>query len=337
MAQAPYSSHESSRVDSVRVARRQLLTRTASELPPPRVVLHLPDLNALDGVVLGPPKPAAQRRFDAAHTADEARTRGSRPERDSYKSRAADDDDHMMPQPVEPTLANVFRVPLGQLAPKILDTTNIQRIGKLLVLLQQPKMLLAAIIAAGLQLAAVLAMFTGQAPTDQAKSPNSGSGNSQVATSGPGVGPIAGHRHPDRINSGGAIRTPASMGFGLPQIPSGGSAPSENVATAPSAPTGPQAPSLPPPQSLPGANPSELPSWGGPSLAGAPTAAPAVPTDGAPALAPPKPADVAPGSSAVTASTAPVATSANKPTRAKLVGTIKTLSNDSPTPGGAKQ
>jgi hypothetical protein len=319
MAQAPYSSHESSRVDSVRVARRQLLTRTASELPPPRVVLHLPDLNALDGVVLGPPKPAAQRRFDAAHTADEARMRGSRPERDSYKSRAADDEDHMMPQPVEPTLANVLRVPLGQLAPKLLDTTNIQRIGKLLVLLQQPKMLLAAIIAAGLQLAAVLAMFTGQAPTDQSKSPNSGGGgHSQVATSGPSGGPGGGHRHPERINGGGSIRTPASMGFGLPQLPAGGSAPPENVAAAPQAANGPGAPTLPPPQSLPGASPSELPSWGGPNLAGAPTAAPA------------------PGSIAVTAGTASPATSANKPTRAKLIGTIKTLSNDSPAPGGAK-
>jgi hypothetical protein len=326
MAQAPYSSHESSRVDSVRVARRQLLTRTTAELPPPRVVLHLPDLNALDGVVLGPPKPAAQRRFDAAHTsAEESRTRGSRSERDSYKSRAIDDaDDGALPQPVEPTLANVLRVPLRQLAPKLLDTNNIQRIGKLLVLLQQPKMLLAAIIAAGLQLAAVLAMFTGQAPPDQGKSPNSGGGNSQVAVSGPnsgpGGGPIAGHRHPDRINGGGAIRTPASMGFGLPQLPSSGSAPPENIATVPqaNAPTGPQAPSLPPPQSLPGATPSELPSWGGPNLAGAPTAAPV------------------PGSNAVTVGTATPGTSANKPTRAKLIGTIKTLSNDSPAPGGAK-
>ncbi|MBN8627954.1 MAG: hypothetical protein J0M17_20950, partial [Planctomycetes bacterium] len=311
------------RVDSVRVARRQLLTRTTAELPPPRVVLHLPDLNALDGVVLGPPKPAAQRRFDAAHTAEESRTRGSRSERDSYKSRAIDDaDDGALPQPVEPTLANVLRVPLRQLAPKLLDTNNIQRIGKLLVLLQQPKMLLAAIIAAGLQLAAVLAMFTGQAPTDQSKSPNSGGDNSPVAVSGPNAGPsggpIAGHRHPDPINGGGAIRTPASMGFGLPQLPAGGSSPPENIAV------GPTAPSLPPPQSLPGANPTELPSWGGPSIAGAPTSAP------------PNPAEALPGSSAVTVGTAPTSTSAGKPTRAKLIGTIKTLSNDSPAPGGAK-
>lgn len=310
MAQATYASNDSSRVDSVRVARRQLLTaRSNSELPPPRVVLHLPDLNALDGVVLGPPKPITHRRYDAAHdganaTAQKART----PQTEQEPTTLG---------PIAPTLANVLRVPLGRLAPKLASATNLERIGKLIVLLQQPKMLLAAVVAAGLQLAAVLAMITGQAPPDgSTKSPTYGT-DSHVATGAPAGAPAVDAK-------GNVLRTPATIGFGLPPSP-GGIPPTGNVA-------GPAlVPSLPPPQNLPGATPGELPSWqAAPNIVGAPDASP---TSGRPTLAPPPPTG-ANATNAATTETSTVAkpASASRPTRAKLVGTIKNLSTSGARP-----
>ncbi|MGC3967151.1 MAG: hypothetical protein QM775_07190 [Pirellulales bacterium] len=332
MAQAPQSAHESPRVDSVRVARRQLLTsRSTSDLPPPRVVLHLPDLNALDGVVLGPPKPIAHRRYDAAHTAAEegGRRRGQKTR--EARDRDGDDDvrEKSAPTPIAPTLANVLRVPLSELAPKWADATNIQRLGRLIVLLQQPKMLLAAIVAAGLQLAAILAMLTGQTPPDQTKTPNNG--GTQVATA-PAPSIPHTHSHGDR-----PIHTPASMGFGLPMMPSGGAAPPHN--SPPQNVAGPsQAPALPAAQSLPGMGPNDLPGWqSAPNLAGPSFSPPVGPTGGSTSLAPSQPTAAAPGSAAVTAETLPaaatsVAKPAGRPTRARLVGTIKNTN-----PGGAQQ
>lgn len=282
-------TNDPGRVDSVRVARRQLLTaRATSEQPPPRVVLHLPDLNALDGVVLGPPKPITHRRFDGAHTADDAYPSSSRGPRDDSRTDA--------PSRTEPTLANVFKVPLGKLVPQLAKGTTLEKIGKLIILAQQPKMLFAAIVAAALQLAAVLTMFTGEGtPSDHAQSPvddhhDHDHGHVVVHSDAhsTGVAPTRGTRE--------QIRTPASIGFATPSNPGT----SGNVAGPTLAPT--LAPSLPPPQGLPGAAPGDLP-W---------QASADMVTSGSPAVAPPK--------------------TAGKPTRAKLVGTIKSLGTSGATP-----
>ena len=284
-------TNDPGRVDSVRVARRQLLTaRATSDQPPPRVVLHLPDLNALDGVVLGPPKPITHRRFDGAHTAEDNYPPSSRSPRDESRADA--------PSRTEPTLANVLRVPLGKLMPQLAKGTTLEKIGKLIILAQQPKMLFAAIVAAALQLAAVLAMFTGEGTTgEQTKSPTENHHDHDhdhghvVAHSDehfPGFAPSTG--------SSGRIRTPASVGFAAPSTP----ATSGNVAGPTLAP--PLAPSLPPPQGLPGTAPGDLP-WQAPAD---------MATSGSPTLAPPK--------------------TGGKPTRAKLVGTIKSLGNSGATP-----
>ncbi|MBA4015957.1 MAG: hypothetical protein C0483_02085 [Pirellula sp.] len=295
MAQnAPSFTNDPGRVDSVRIARRQLLTaRATSEQPPPRVVLHLPDLNALDGVVLGPPKPITHRRFDAAHTADDAYPPPSRETQADARQKA--------PVRTEPTLANVFRVPLGKLMPQLASGTTLEKIGKLIILVQQPKMLLAAIVAAALQLAAVLAMFVGEGTTsDQTKSPaddhhdHHDHGHVAAHADGhfKGFVPTTG--------SSGQIRTPASTGFATPSAPSTPGT-SGSVAGPTLAPT--LAPTLPPPQSLPGAAPGEELPWQAPAN---------MATSGAPTLTPPK--------------------SAGKPTRAKLVGTIKSLGTSGATP-----
>lgn len=280
-------TNDPGRVDSVRVARRQLLTaRATSEQPPPRVVLHLPDLNALDGVVLGPPKPITHRRFDGAHTADDTYPSSSRTPREDSRAEA--------PARTAPTLANVLRVPLGKLVPQLAQGTTLEKIGKLIILAQQPKMLFAAIVAAALQLAAVLTMFTGEGtPGDQTKSHDDGHhDHGHVAAHSDehfsGFAPSAG--------SSGRIRTPASVGFASPSTPST----SGNVAGPTLAPT--LAPKLPSPQNLPGAAPGDLP-WQAPAE---------MATSGSPTLAPPK--------------------TAGKPTRAKLVGTIKSLGNSGATP-----
>lgn len=283
---SPYSN-DPGRVDSVRVARRQLLTaRATAEQPPPRVVLHLPDLNALDGVVLGPPKPITHRRFDSAHTADDTYPSPSRPPRDDARADA--------PSRTEPTLANVLRVPLDKIVPQLTKGTTLEKIGKLIILAQQPKMLFAAIVAAALQLAAVLTMFTGGGTSnDQTQSPaddhhDHGHAVVHSGTHPGGFAPTSG--------TSGQIRTPASIGFATPSTP----ATSGNVAGPTLAPT--LAPSLPPPQGLPGAAPGDLP-WQAPGE---------MATSGSPTLAPPK--------------------AAAKPTRAKLVGTIKSLGTNGATP-----
>jgi len=306
----PSSSNEPGPVGSVRVARRQLLTaRSGHDLPPPRVVLHLPDLNALDGVVLGPPKPAARRRIDGAHVEPHQPRLATREEGQANHSSSG----------AGPTLATLLRGPLDKLAPQLGGATTIEKIGKLIVLVQQPKMLLAALVAVGLQLAAAWAMLTGGTTTTESTPkdavPLAQDAAPQTSPSpAPGMLPDFGRT----VVRDAPVRTPASV-LG----PGGG-------------PT--LAPSLPPPQNLSGSSNEDLPNWA------SPTATPPVAIQQAPGIAaelPPLPAlPTAPAAApspiesptaAMTA--APAEKPVTKPAKVRLVGTIlKKSSSNGETP-----
>lgn len=147
------SSNDAGRESPVRVVRRQLITaRGSQEMPTPRVVLHLPDLDALQTVALGPVRPSTRRRIDAAHGVEPTSTRTSR----SREAKHLGDEEEEAP--ANPLL-NLLRVPVGKwLAPLAGGKLTA---GSLVALLQQPKVLLGAIVAVAMQLAAVLAMLGG--------------------------------------------------------------------------------------------------------------------------------------------------------------------------------
>ncbi|MBL9092261.1 MAG: hypothetical protein JNL96_13630 [Planctomycetaceae bacterium] len=305
----PSSSNEPGPVGSVRVARRQLLTaRSGHDLPPPRVVLHLPDLNALDGVVLGPPKPAARRRIDSAHV--EPQNQRSQPREEGPTNHSSSG--------AAPTLATLLRGPLDKLAPQLGGATTIEKIGKLIVLVQQPKMLLAALVAVGLQLAAAWAMLTGGTTTTESTPkdavPLAQDAAPQTSPSpAPGMLPDFGRT----VVRDAPVRTPASVLGPGPTL----------------------APSLPPPQNLTGPSNEDLPNWASPT-ASAPVATQSVPgvaaelpplpaLPAAPAAGPPSP--VQSTTAAMTA--APAEKPVTKPAKVRLVGTIlKKSSSNRETP-----
>lgn len=221
------------------VTRRQLLTtRGSQETPPPRVVLHLPDLEALSAVPLGPPRPAERRRIDAAHAVVA--------ERHDEKSESKT---NPLSAAVKKQLFDLAKAPVGQLYEQVAPNGKLS-IPRLVLLLQSPKLLLAGVAAIGLQFAAILAMITGGGTPD----PNSASTDgAQQVVGAPGVSlpatsPMAG--------SPGPIQTPLSApNLFAPSLPGSGS------------PTVVAQPTLPPPQSLPGLKQGDLPPWGGDKIA----------------------------------------------------------------------
>src|SRR5688572_7433148 len=221
------------------VTRRHLLTSHGSQHAPPSVVLHLPDLDALSAVALGPPQRSARRRVDAPHYVT-----ANRPDENNAAAPTAEGD---------PTrqLLKILRVPLLRSAPQWLAGGG-AALGRSLVLLQQPKMALAAVVAIGLQLAAVLAMFSGTGKHDATDGAAGGAGSPGVSA------PIAVHGGPND-----PIQTPATVFGGSPALP---------------------------PQTLPGLDAEDLPAWPGagsaPKLVG-PSALPAAQANQPAKLAPP--------------------------------------------------
>lgn len=290
------SPEDARRGPPVRSVRRTLPTaRRAGEPAPPRVVLHLPDLEALSAVALGPPKPGPHRRIDAAHATPAGPTRP--------RPAAVDDGDASTASDVGPTLTTLLKEPLRKLVPQL--AANPQSLGQWIVLLQQPKVLLAAVVAVGLQLAAVLAMITGQKETSPAAHPP---GAHEVAEGRPAH--VSGGRQP--LDFGRPIQTPISAvpgalptdgGAGGPAIswsmPAGSAASGPIVVAHPAAPQSVQ----------PNIEMREVPAW--PGAAG--------PTLAAPSAAPKTQADAPSSTGAATPALTVGATSS----RAKLRGTIK--------------
>jgi len=204
----------------VPVSRRHLVTARGSQDAAPRVVLRLPDLDALAAVALGPAQPATRRRFDAAHHGDVAdrSTKRTLPTLEPSETTTT-----TTTITTQSALTHLFRIPAGKLLPAW-TVGGATVLGKTWVLLQQPKMALAAVMAIGLQLAAVLAMLTGGGNT-ASKSPTD---DVLAAPSVVFPGPLqpAGPYDP--------IQTPATV-FGRPAAP----------------------------QPLPGFGPGELPAWPG--------------------------------------------------------------------------
>jgi hypothetical protein len=243
MSPTPRSySDDAARGETVRPARRPLTVRGVQDLPAPRVVLHLPDLEALTSVALGPPQPAARRRVDPPHVVQSA----AEPETSAQTVPAAG------AASAGPSLVNLFKVPLDKLTAQNLVQGS-KKLGQIALWLQQPKMMLAAVAAVALQLAAVLAMLTG---TGEKPAAPTGDGPRRNEHGQPGGG-IVDHRRP--------IQTPMNA-------PSQYS-PIQNFGPGYGGPQrGPVSVAQPsPPQPLPGVQTDELPAWPGaegPSLVG---------------------------------------------------------------------
>jgi hypothetical protein len=150
-------------------------------------------------------------------------------------------------------------MPLDKLTPENIVQGG-KKLGQLALLIQQPKMLLAAVAAVALQLAAVLAMLTG---TGDTSSNNSGDGGRHRDAAPRGV-PIVDHRHPIQT----PINGPSQYS---PMLPTFGSQRGPISVAQPA-----------PPQPLPGVRSEELPAWGaeGPSLVTTPDGVPLAPPTG---------------------------------------------------------
>jgi hypothetical protein len=251
MSPTPRSpTDDAARGESVRPARRPLAVRGVQELPAARVVLHLPDLEALTSVALGPPQPTSRRRVDPPHVVQPAAE-------SETASRAAG-----APASSGPSLVNLLKVPLDKLTTENLVQGS-KKLGQLALWIQQPKMMLAAVAAVALQLAAVLAMLTG---SGDATPDGSGADSHNHAHSprGPQGAPIVDHRRPIQtpLNSAPSQYSPMPPNFGPGRAPVAVAQPS-------------------PPQPLPGVNTDELPAWpggDGPALVGSPNRATVEPT-----------------------------------------------------------
>jgi hypothetical protein len=248
MASTP-SSHSADRDRAASVTRRQLLTTRGSQDAPPRVVLHLPDLDALSAVALGPARPAERRRIDPAHAVVADRYEEPTASKAETKSKP-------LSAAVKKQLFELAKAPVGELYEQVAPNGKLS-IPRLVLLLQSPKLLLAGVMAIGLQFAAILAMFTGGTAPD-VNEPAATNGTMPSVAGAPGVtlpqvslpptSPFAG--------SPGPIQTPLSPPNSFaPSLPGFGT------------PTVVAQPSLPPPQSLPGMQPGELPAWGEEKLA----------------------------------------------------------------------
>ncbi len=214
------------------VSRRHLLTTRGSPETPPRVVLHLPDLDALSAVAIGPPRPASRRRVDPPHTVMQELAAAERPETKSHRVASA----------VRKQLVDLVRAPVGQVIEQVAPNGKLS-LPRLLIVMQQPKLLLAGVAALGLQFAAIIAMFTGGSTTiDPAVDP---SGAPQMA-----MPQVSMPSPSSMIGGNGPIQTPLSAPqtlFGTPIGPPG------SVLVA--------QPALPPPQPLPGLDSRDVPPW----------------------------------------------------------------------------
>lgn len=317
-----YSSHDAAREPAVRVVRRQLITaHGAKEMPTPRVVLHLPDLDALQTVALGPVRPStSRRRIDAAHDVEPTAKRSAR-KQDTKKS--ADDAEETPSSPI----LNLLRVPLNKwLAP---GGRGKLTAGSLVVLMQQPKMMLGAVVAVAMQLAAVLAMLGGGGTTtDKSSAPTADNSvahthshsakqtETLTAPSPNGVDQHASHTHTQR-----PIQTPLNVAGtnGQPFI-------------APSA--GPSL--LPAPQALTGVDAKDVPPWQAPITTLPTPASSNAPSPGTGNLVIGRPDGSSPTLNNVPVSNAPSTSTSGPPTsgptnvvqtsgptRAKLKGTIQ--------------
>lgn len=242
------TSQDAGRESPVRVVRRQLITaHGAKEMPTPRVVLHLPDLDALQTVALGPVRPSgSRRRIDAAHDVEPTANRSSRKPDAKISADDGSSDDVASP------LLNLLRIPIK----KWLSTEGAGKLtaGSLVVLMQQPKVMLGAIVALGMQLAAILAMLGGGGSTaDKSSSPATPTAGESVAhthgntSHGPNPQSATDQRgdHRHAAHDHRPIQTPL------------------NAMTADGKPfAGPSL--LPAPQSLSGVDPKDVPPWQAP-------------------------------------------------------------------------
>lgn len=252
MAPVHSSSNDAGRESPVRVARRQLITsRGSQEMPTPRVVLHLPDLDALQTVALGPIRPASsRRRIDTAHDVEPTSNRANR-KRDTKKTSEVEE------APASPLL-NLLRVPINKWLPPLgSGKLSVGSVGQFVVMLQQPKVLLGAIVAVAMQLAAVLAMLSGGGTaTDKSTSPTTTGGAiantpSRPASSGmltpSNSGFVGGQNVGDQHagHSHGPIRTPVNVMINNGQPFAGPSL-------------------MPAPQALSGVDAKDVPPWQAP-------------------------------------------------------------------------
>lgn len=248
MAMVPNSSTSSSREAGTGSVRRKLLTTRASTSGPPRVVLHLPDLDALATVSVGQPKRGDRRRVDTAHAASVAA-----PHRE--RNAEADDDTGREAQHLVRNILGHVEKLSGR------AVTGGSTLVQIAALLQKPKVMAAGVAALGLQLAALLAMFLGDGkPADgtsanQAKTGNGGPAVVENRPSYPGTEAIGGIQTPlsappELLHSQGgpSLLIGPGTNAGSPRLSSPQS-PSPTIVAQPN---------LPP---LPRLNGSELPPW----------------------------------------------------------------------------
>jgi len=265
MAPVYSSSNDAGRESPVRVVRRQLITaRGSQEMPTPRVVLHMPDLDALQTVALGPVRPTSRRRIDAAHKVEptSSRTAGNRD-----AERAADSDANETNEAAAHPLLNLIRVPLGKwLAPVGGGKFSVGSMSKWVVMMQQPKMLLGAIVAVAMQLAAVLAMIGGGNSSNDKHAGSDHAAHSHGDSANHGLPQRLAEQHADHRH--GPIRTPLSM-------PSSGGQPFAGPAL------------MPAPQPLAGVDAKDVPPWQAPVSTLPPPAANRAPARSETVAAPP--------------------------------------------------
>lgn len=239
---ANYSSQDAGREPSVRVVRRQLITAHGTkEMPTPRVVLHLPDLDALQTVALGPVRPSgSRRRIDTAHDVEPTAKRTTR------KQELKKVDDDKAESPASPLL-NLLRVPLK----KWLSSEGAGKItaGSLVVLMQQPKVMLGAIVALGMQLAAILAML-------------GGGGSSADKSSHPSGDVAHSHTHESHRQESRPVPAPNSGDQQVAHDRRPIQTPLNAVTSDGKPFAGPSL--LPSPQSLSGIDPKDVPPWQAP-------------------------------------------------------------------------
>lgn len=285
-------------------ARRHLLTTRRSADVVPRVVLHLPDLDALSAVAVGPPHSATRRRIDAAHIVEEVVSSTKGPFGGGATSAGGSQGE------TAHQLIRLLKAPLGKFVPPWL-AGGAALFGKVVVLMQQPKMALAGVLAIALQLIAILVMFVAngknEAPTAGPNTPNNGA--PVVVSAGPND----------------PIQTPFTVFGSAPPTPPN-TLPGLDPNELPTWPSDPRNSTLAGPLPAPTGNNANLPAKLGD--AAVPTPAPPrsllpppVSTGTTPA-APPTLAGPKPGPSLETTDAA-----AGKP-KARLQGTIKKISRE---------
>lgn len=228
--------------------RRHLLTARGSLDVTPRVVLRLPDLDALSAVAIGPPHSAKRRRLDSAHVVERADSANDSADSNSAKGE------------ITQQWVRLLRAPVLKGAPPWL-VGGATFLGKALITLQQPKMALAAIVAIALQLAAVLAMLVGNGKTDVESNAGLNHAGTPVAVQ---AGPNDPIQTPHTVFGGGPSQPPQTL-------------PGLDAENLPPWPTDANAPTLAGPLPAPSGaamQPAKLGDVGAPTLAPAQRFAP---------------------------------------------------------------